>query len=68
MDDSRARTENAQHEPGAIYHTRKKINQRLFRVVSKGFRSQFKQMGQRWDNLSINKDNTYNGLNHIKYV
>lgn len=68
MDDSRARTEKAQHEPGAMYHTRKKINQRLFRVVSKGLRSQFKQMGQRWDNLSINKDNIYNGLNHIGYA
>lgn len=39
-------------------------------VITKRLRSQSEKAltGQRWNNLSINKNNIYNGLEHIKYI
>lgn len=38
------------------------------RIMSKGRKSQDDELYQIWYDFSINKDNTHNGLQYIKYV
>lgn len=51
VDDSRARTQNAQDEPGAVYHTRKKSNKKLLELC-------LKDLGANLNRFSLDKDGT----------
>lgn len=66
--DSKFESENVPDETKTFSHNGKQRLSKPLRVMSKGFRSQIVEasMNQRWNILSINKDNNCKGLKYIK--